>query len=569
MHDLIIENARIADGLGNPIVEGAVAVRDGRIAEIGAVSGGAAATVDAGGEVLAPGVIDVHTHYDAQLSWDPTCSPSPALGVTTVVIGNCGFGIAPATPETRDTILANLSVVEAMDLDTLKAGVTWEFDSFAEYLEMLRRKGSYPNVAAYASHSTIRTVVMGEDASAREATGAEIDQMADIFRGAMAAGAFGLGSSTFDNHYGRDGVPVPSRLASDDEFRAFARVVGEFGHGSMMATCGNRTTIDFLEELADISGRPVVYAPLLHYSNQPDRAIGISDQCAAARDRGRAVYAQASCQPLSMDFQLTAAYPMLTIEGWPQSQDPAELAPLFADPAFRALVRADLAVPKGTRIFNGAWELVEFTVTQPGNTPLEGRTVADVAAERSQDPLDCMLDIGLSENLATTFTAKMLNVEEDAVAELLRVEGNMVSLSDAGAHHTFFCDAGFGMHFLGRWVREKGLFSLEDAVRKLTSELADIYGIPDRGRIAPGAWADLMLFDPDEIRITRPIRVNDLPGGAPRLIRKAPGLKGVWVNGVQVFDGQDYTQLAAPPGHLLTEFSGDRPTAGMGQAAWA
>ncbi len=180
-----------------------------------------------------------------------------------------------------------------------------------------------------------------------------------------------------------------------------------------------------------------------------------------------------------------------------------------------------------------------------------------------------MLDIGLSENLATTFTAKMLNVEEDAVAELLRVEGNMVSLSDAGAHHTFFCDAGFGMHFLGRWVREKGLFSLEDAVRKLTSELAEIYGIPDRGRIAPGAWADLMLFDPDEIRITRPIRVNDLPGGAPRLIRKAPGLKGVWVNGVQVFDGQDYTQLAAPPGHLLTEFSGDRPTAGMGLAAQA
>jgi N-acyl-D-amino-acid deacylase len=567
MHDLIIENAQIVDGLGNPLVEGAVAVKDGRITEIGAVSGDATETIDAGGQVLAPGVIDVHTHYDAQLSWDPTCSPSPALGVTTVVIGNCGFGIAPATPETRDTILANLSVVEAMDLDTLHKGVTWEFDTFGEYLDMLRRKGSYPNVAAYASHSTIRTVVMGDAASDREATPAEIDEMADLFRGAMAAGAFGLGSSTFDNHYGKDGVPVPSRLASDDEFRAFARVVGEFGRGSLMATCGNRTTIDFLEELAEISGRPVVYAPMLHYSNQPDRAIGISDQCAAARGRGNPVYAQASCQPLSMDFQLIAAYPMLTIEGWPQRQDARELSPLFADREFRDRVRADLAMPKGTRIFNGAWELVEFTVTGPENSDLTGRTVAAVAEARSQDPLDCMLDIGLSEGLETTFTAKMLNVDEDAVADLLRVDGNMVSLSDAGAHHTFFCDAGFGMHFLGRWVREKALFTLEEAVRKLTSELADIYGIPDRGRIAPGVWADLILFDPEDIRITKPIRVNDLPGGAPRLIRQAPGLKGVWVNGVLVFDGEDYTRPEAAPGHLLTEFSGNRPTAGMGLAA--
>ena len=567
MHDLVIENARIVDGLGNPAFEGAVAVKGGRIAAVGDTVGETAETVDAGGMVLAPGVIDVHTHYDAQLSWDPTCSPSPALGVTTVVIGNCGFGIAPATPGTRDTILANLSVVEAMDLDTLKTGVTWEFDTFGEYLDMLRRKGSFPNVAAYASHSTIRTVVMGDAASEREATPAEIDEMAEIFRGAMAAGAFGLGSSTFDNHYGKDGVPVPSRLASDDEFRAFASVVGEFGRGSMMATCGNRTTIDFLEELTEISGRPVVYAPMLHYSNQPDRAIGISNQCAAARARGHPVFAQASCQPLSMDFQLTAAYPMLTINGWPQSQDPAKLAALFSDPDFRDRVRADLAVPKGTRIFNGAWELVEFTVTGADNATPAGRTVAEVAAERGIDPLDLMLDTGLAENLETTFTAKMLNVEEDAVAELLRVPGNMVSLSDAGAHHTFFCDAGFGMHFLGCWVREKGLFSLEEAVRKLTSELADIYGIPDRGRIEPGAWADLIVFDPDDIRITKPIRVNDLPGGAPRLIRQAPGLKGVWVNGVQVFDGADYTQPSSPPGHLLTEFSGDRPTAGMGLAA--
>lgn len=189
MHDLVIRNALIADGLGNALVEGDLAVNKRRITAVGRVADSARETFDAGGMVLAPGVIDVHTHYDAQLTWDPTCSPSPALGVTTVVIGNCGFGIAPATPATRDQILANLSVVEAMSLDTLKAGVRWGFESFGEYLALLKRQGATPNVAAYASHSTIRTVVMGADASKRAATPAEIARMAALLRDAMKSGA--------------------------------------------------------------------------------------------------------------------------------------------------------------------------------------------------------------------------------------------------------------------------------------------------------------------------------------------------------------------------------------------
>ncbi len=216
MYELVIRNAAVVDGTGGPVRRADVAVGEGRIAAVGFVTERGREEVDAKGLVLAPCIIDVHTHYDAQLTWDPTASPSPALGVTTVVIGNCGFGIAPATPDTRDLILANLSVVEAMSLDSLKAGVQWEFETFPEYLEMLRRKGVVPNVASFASHSAIRSVVMKEAGSERAATSEELGQMVSIFREAMAAGAIGLGSSTFENHNGAAGVPVPSRLASDE-----------------------------------------------------------------------------------------------------------------------------------------------------------------------------------------------------------------------------------------------------------------------------------------------------------------------------------------------------------------
>jgi N-acyl-D-aspartate/D-glutamate deacylase len=507
----------------------------------------------------------VHTHYDAQLCWDPTCSPSPALGVTTVVIGNCGFGIAPATPATRDQILANLSVVEAMSLDTLKAGVRWEFESFADYLAMLRRKGAYPNVAAYASHSTIRTVVMGAEASARAATQDEIAAMAALFRDAMRAGAAGLGSSTFENHNGADGVPVPSRLASDDEIAALARVIGEFGHGSLMATCGERTTIEFFEGLARASGRPAVYAALLYNAAQPQRAPGLSAGAAAARARGVPVYTQASCQPLSMDFALTSAYPMLVLAGWPQSNDPSALAPIFADAGFRRRVREDLATPRPTRLFNGRWDRVEVTTAaKPENRALEGRTIAEIAAARGADPLDAFLDIGLDDGLATGFTAKLLNAEEDEVAGLLAVDGNLVALSDAGAHHTFFCDAGFALYFLGHRVRERKRFALPQAIKKLTSDLADIYGLPGRGRLVPGAAADMILFDPDAVHVGKLERVSDLPAGGERLTRRAIGLSGTWVNGVRVFDGEGYTRVT-PPGQILTEFSKAKPTVGMPQ----
>jgi len=562
MFDLIIRNADVADGLGNPLRHADVAVKDGRIAAIGRDLGQARETVDARGLVLAPGVIDVHTHYDAQLTWDSTASPSPALGVTTVVIGNCGFGIAPATPPTRDTLLKNLAEVEAMSLDALREGVDWQFDDFPSYLDFLENRGVYPNVASFCSHSALRTVVMGDAGSEREATAEELARMLAMFDDAMKAGAIGLGSSTFENHNGYGGIPVPSRLASDEEFRALARILARHGHGLTMATCGERSPISFMEELAMLSGRPVIYCPLLDYPTRPEHAPGVSAACADARNRGHAVYAQASCQPLNMNFTLLNAYMLQTIAPWPTHGDQAHHRALFSNPAFRAAFKRSLATPvEGGRIFNGTWHLMEVTLS-PSQGSLEGRTIDEIARERGIDPVDALLDIGLADDLQTTFIVRLLNVDEKRVGDLIADDGNLISLSDAGAHLTLFCDAGYAMHLLGRWVRELGRFSLPHAIRKLTGDPAHIYGILDRGRIELGAWADLMLFDPKTIHVGKAQRVADLPAGASRLICGAIGLHGVWVNGTQVFDGKDYVKVK-PPGKVLRKFSSERTTLGM------
>ncbi|MDA1098132.1 MAG: amidohydrolase family protein [Proteobacteria bacterium] len=565
MYDLIIRNARIADGLGNALVTGDLAVKDGRVAAVGRVTGAAKETLDAEGQVLAPGVIDLHTHYDAQLTWDQTASPAGALGVTTVVVGNCGFGIAPAPAAHRDAILANLAEVEGMSLTSLMAGVDTNYESFAEYMALLKRKGVYPNVAVLASHTVFRTAVMGDEGSTRPSTPDELARMVALFREAMDAGAVGLGSSSNENHRGAGGVPIASRLADDDEFRALAAVMADYDHGVFMATFGEKHGIPFLEDLTKISGRPGCYAPLFHFAHQPDRARNIMRAAAAARARGLPVYTQGSCQPLSLSFTLDRAYILKAMAPWPATEDHAELRRIFADPAFRDAFRETLASSDTQHVFKGRWDWVPITITALAkNAGLEGRTVAEVAAERGEDPLDFFLDLSLEEDFRTKFTFFILNMDEDGVAELLVNDGTLISLSDAGAHNSLLCDAGYAMYLFGHWVRERGLFDLPLAIRKVTSDPADVYGIIDRGRLTPGAWADMILFDPETISITKMERHFDLPAKGERLLRRAPGLKGTWVNGVRVFDGEDYLKVPAP-GQVLTKFAGSQPTLGMGR----
>jgi N-acyl-D-amino-acid deacylase len=557
--DLVFRDALVVDGSGAEPHRADVAVDAGRIVGMGPrLEIRAQRTVDATGLALMPGIIDSHTHFDAQITWDPTLSPSPALGVTTAVIGNCGFTIAPCRPADRERTMKNLTQVEGMSIDALRAGIDWGFETFPEYLEQLRDAGSVANVAAYVGHSSVRTWVMGDDATRRPATPDEIAQMQAIVREAMAAGAVGFASSTSPAHNGEGGLPMPSRLASDEEMAALVGAMGEGGRGVYMLTKGGHTPVPFLESLAASTGRPVMVAALLHNSVNPDAVFKDLDAIAAANARGHRMLGQVSCCPLSMDFTLASPYPVEGLASWKPALgvSGAALEAVLADRSFRDAVRAELSTPTTFRLFNSEWHKVQVVETaRPDLQRFEQRSIAEIAAEAGRDPLDAMLDLALADGLKTVFTAMLLNSDEDAVGRMLVDPHSIVSLSDAGAHLTFFNDAGFGLHLLGHWSRERGTMSLAEAVRRLTSHPAGVFGFEDRGLIRAGHAADLLLFDPKTVGRGPKRRVHDLPAGAARLTTDAVGVHGVWVNGRQVADANGLLADAPRAGELLTRFA--------------
>ena len=559
MFDLLIRNALLFDGSGAPPVVQDLAVRGGRIEAIGVrLAGAATQVVDAEGLALMPGIIDSHTHFDAQITWDPGLRPSPALGVTTAVIGNCGFTIAPCRPADRDLTMRNLTQVEGMSIDVLRQGIEWGFETFPEYLAQLRAKGCAVNVAAYIGHSSVRTYVMGADASRRVASDAEIVQMQAIVTDAMAHGAVGFASSTSPAHNGEGGLPMPSRLADDREMSALVNAMGQSGRGVYMLTKGGHTPVPFLESLAAQSGRPVMIAALLHNSTNPQAVFDDLDAIAAANARGHRLLGQVSCCPLTMDFTLASPYPVEGLRSWQPALALAGVAlkQLLAEPSFRAGVRAELATPTTFRLFNSEWDKVQVVeVARPEHARYEQMSVAGIANAEHRDPLDVMLDLAIAEDLRTVFTAQLLNSDEQAVGRMLNHPNSIVSLSDAGAHLTFFNDAGFGLHLLGHWARERGAMNLSEAVRRLTSHPAGVFGMKDRGLIRAGLAADLMLFDPATVGRGPKRRVHDLPGGAARLTTDAIGVHGVWVNGRQVADPNGLLPQVPLAGRLLTEFS--------------
>jgi N-acyl-D-amino-acid deacylase len=546
MHDLVIRNALLLDGLGSEPVHGDLAVKNGKISDIGCSLPGTH-SIDAAGLALMPGIIDNHTHYDAQITWDPLVSPSPALGVTTAIIGNCGFTIAPCRPADRELVMKNLTQVEGMSLEVLRQGIRWEFETIAQYFDMLERRGSAINIAGFVGHSSLRTYVMGEDAPRRAATADEVARMRTLLLEGMRAGAVGFATSTSPAHNGHGGLPMPSRLADDQELRALVGALKDAGRGVFMLTKGGHTKVAFLEELAADSGRPVVVAALLHNSTNPRAVFDDLEAIAAANDRGRRMVGAISCCPLSMDFTLHSPYTFEGLESW-QPALPLKGAAYQAklrDKSFRDAVRAELARPAHFRLFNAQWDQVE--VVESAHKDAEQRSIGELARAAGTDPLDCMLDLALGEQLDTVFNAMLLNSDEEAVGEMLRHRASLVSLSDAGAHLTFFTDAGFGLHLLGHWVRERGALTLQDAVRRLTSAPAELFGIRGRGALKPGYAADLLLFDPATVGRGGKQRVFDLPGGHPRLTTPAHGVHGLWVNGER--------DLQKLPGRLLRDFS--------------
>ena len=560
MFDLIIRNAQVFDGLGHPALRADVAVSQGVVAEIGKISGPSKQEIDAKGLSLMPGIVDLHTHFDAQVTWDRTMSPSPALGVTTVVMGNCGFGIAPCPAPQRETMVKNLSVVEGMDLTSLLTGVNWEFETFKEYMDQLRSIKPYLNTAVFVGHSVVRTAVMGDAGSEKtEPSKEELDAMCQLVREAMAAGSIGFASSFSPNHSGYAGRPMPSTIASEAELMALTGVMGEFNKGVFMMATGSRATPEVMENVTINSGRPSFISTVLSMYNpaNPDLAITYYDKAAEMRARGHEVYILTSCQPLSFDFTLAEPYPLISHSAFDaiKGKSKDEIKQIYATSSFRNAFRDNLKNPKTGILFLGDWKYLEVGETQLAeHAGLEGLTIEALGKKWGKDPLDAFFDLSIKEDLQSHFTGKFFNHIDEGVAPLVKHPSAVVTLSDAGAHLIYMCDAAFGLYFLSHWVRETGHFSLEEGIRRITSEAADRFKIPNRGRLLVGSPADMLLFDPTTIGMTKVETLNDLPGGGSRKVRAGNGSHGVWVNGTLVHDGKNYVELEQGPGHVLDRF---------------
>ena len=549
--DLLIRGGTVVDGTGAPARCADVAIRNGRIAAVGATSGTADRVLDADGAVVAPGFVDIHTHYDAQVFWDRMLSISPWHGVTSVVMGNCGFGVAPTRPAHRELVLLTLEKVEGMSLDALRAGIgaEWPFETFAQYLDAIERRGTAINVGALVGHTPVRLYVMGEEAMEREATADEVAAMRALVAEALRAGAIGFATSKSPTHVGWEGRPVPSRVAAWEEIAALAGCLAEAGN-VMQATLGPGLFLDEFAAIQERTGRPVSWTALLGGMLGPDGHRAVLERSAALQARGVRVIPQVSCRPLMLEFNLAAPFPLesMSVMKPAARADLAGKRVVYADPEFRRALRGKIDGGLLTRAFH------DMQITEhPPDASLAERRLADVAAERGVHPVDLMLDLSLASGLETRFRLAVLNTDEAVVAELLRHPATMLGLSDAGAHASQLCDACAPTALLGKWMREKRVLSLEEAVRRLTAEPADVFGIRDRGRLAAGLAADVTVFDPATVGCGPLRRVYDFPAGADRLVSDAAGIRAVVVNGVVIReDGRDAVDPEAPlPGRVL------------------
>jgi N-acyl-D-aspartate/D-glutamate deacylase len=540
--EVVIRGGTVVDGSGAPGRAADVAIAGGAITEIGPNLRGDR-ELDASGCVVAPGFIDIHTHYDAQVFWDPALRPSSYHGVATVVAGNCGFAIAPTRPEHHDVIVHTLENVEDMDPATLAAGIVWDFETFPEYLESVRRRGTQLNFTAYVGHSAVRLYVMGDAAYERVATADEVERMCALVREAIEGGAAGFSTSYSFAHRGVDGKPVPSRFAENDENRALFHAAGETGKGVVLMTPGQVSYADMYEWQPGV-GRPFMYPLFAAPGGRHLEPLALHEQGLA---RGVNVWPQVTPRPLTMQFTMADAYSLNTGEVFGELLKvtrPVRLA-AYRDPAWRALAAADLEQSS----MKPRWET--FEVSESGRFPdLVGRRVTDLARERGCAPLDVMCELAVAEDLATRFRAYIANDDVEEVGKLLTHEHVVLGLSDAGAHVDQLCDAPLPTDLLGTWVRDRQVMPLERAVRKLTGEPADIFGFARRGYLREGNWADVCVFDPGTVGTGPLRRVRDFPAGGERLTAEEPtGVRHVLVNGTPIrLEGEQLDPTTNRPG---------------------
>ena len=535
-YDLKITGGTIVDGTGRPGEVGDVGIRDGRLVALGSAPGAATSQIDARGKVVAPGFVDIHTHYDAQVLWDRMLSISPWHGVTTVVVGNCGFGIAPTRREHRGLVLQTLEKVEGMSLAALEEGLgdAWEFETFPEYLDAIERRGMAINVGVLLGHTPLRLHALGEEASERPASVDEIERMRVAVREALEAGALGFATSKSATHIGYAGRPVPSRLAEFEEIRRLASALGEAGKGILQATFGRDLFLEQFAVIARETGRPITWTALLGGMLGPNGHRGVLEQTAKLVADGLQIVPQVTGRPLNFEFDLREPFlfESLAVFRPVSAADFEGKKQIYRDAAFRSAFR-EKAGGTASGTLAGRWGRTAISYC-PQRPDLEGRSVATVAAQSGIDPVDLVLDLSLDSDLQARFRMAVLNFDEAEVSELLSDQNTVLGLSDAGAHASQLCDACFATHLLEHWVREKGVLRLEEAVRMLTSRPADLFGITDRGRLVVGNPADVVVFDPDTVGAGPLRRAHDLPAGSDRLVSDAYGIDAVVVNGVVV-----------------------------------
>ncbi len=540
--DLKIVGGDVVDGTGLARRRADVGVKDGVIVAVGQIEEQADVELDATGLVVAPGFIDIHTHLDAQVMWDPMLSVSSWHGVTTVVMGNCGFGFAPTRREDRELVMRTLENVEGMDFECLRAGLgaEWGFETFPEYLEALQRAHPALNVAALVPHSPLRVWVMGEDASRRAATGAEVAQMADLLAEALHAGAVGFSTSMHPGHIGAGGLPVPSRLAELSEIIALARVASERG-GLFMAGIGPNLSIGELEQIHAATGVTITFTGLT--AGMGGRADGhrrLLARSEAAHARGVPITPQVSCLPVTSEFDI--ADPMPLTHTAPAALRAHTLEAEFADvyaantPEGRIAAYSSRGFAQRFRDatdserWHRIWDGMRIA-SMPGRPDLEQTHLTAYASAEGVHPAEALLQLAIASNLKARFSLELLNNDEDEVALLLTHPVTQVALSDAGAHVSQLCDACFATRLLGHWARDTSVLTLEQAVRMLTKDPATLFGFADRGVLAEGYGADVVVFDPDTVGNGQRRLVRDLPAGARRITVDAEGIDTVIVNG--------------------------------------
>jgi len=568
MLDLVIRGAEICDGTGRRRFPGDVGVRDGRIVLVGTANEPAKKTLQADGLFLAPGFIDVHTHYDCQISWDPFLTPSNWHGVTTVVAGNCGFTIAPCRPQHRELLMRMLLYVEGMPTEALAAGIRWEWESFPEYLDALERWQPALNIGVFVGSSALRFYVLDEAATSRTATAAELEKMRSLLEEALAAGAWGLSSSESPTHFFADGTPVPSRVAGRDELLALAQALArypgtviEIAPEHLLGTAEDKIADQrYYAQLARASQATVSWAPLLQNPFEPGGALRVIDEARALQAEGVAVVPQVGCRPLEVRVNFAAA-------GIASSNNPfwrpilerplAERRALLSSAEFRAQLRSMSQGGGWVAALAPSWNdlFLRWSPAEAHQRWIDW-PLAAIARERGSDEVDTLLDLSLEADLLPQWGIPIMNTDEQEVGELLRHPAGLLALSDAGAHVDTLADQGFATHLLGHWVRERQQLDWEQAVALLTSVPARRYGFTDRGCIAPGMAADLVLFDPNTVGPMRTELWHDLPGKAARLVQRAAGVPYVFVNGTAIVENG--VDTGARPGRVLRKHRGAR-----------